>query len=85
MTPALAPMGVSQDNWPATVGMLTGILAKETVVGTLNALYGSLAEDAGRQMARRKPSTCGAASRRRSPPSPRTWPIWRIAPSIRSG
>ena len=46
MTPALAPMGISQDNWPATVGMLTGIFAKETVVGTLNALYGSLAEDA---------------------------------------
>ena len=47
ITPALAPMGITQDNWPATVGMLTGILAKETVVGTLNALYSSLAEDAG--------------------------------------
>jgi ferrous iron transport protein B len=46
ITPALAPMGISEDNWPATVGMLTGIFAKETVVGTLNALYGSLAEDA---------------------------------------
>ena len=45
ITPALAPMGISEDNWPATVGMLTGIFAKETVVGTLNALYGSLAED----------------------------------------
>ena len=45
LTPALAPMGISQDNWPATVGMLTGIFAKETVVGTLNALYGSLAEE----------------------------------------
>jgi len=46
ITPALAPMGISEDNWPATVGMLTGIFAKETVVGTLNALYGSLAGDA---------------------------------------
>jgi ferrous iron transport protein B len=45
LTPALAPMGISEDNWPAMVGMLTGILAKETVVGTLNALYGSLAEE----------------------------------------
>jgi ferrous iron transport protein B len=45
LTPALAPMGISEDNWPATVGMLTGILAKETVVGTLNVLYGSLAEE----------------------------------------
>ena len=47
MTPALTPMGISQDNWPATVGMLTGIFAKETVVGTLNALYGSLADGRG--------------------------------------
>ncbi len=42
ITPALAPMGITQDNWPATVGLLTGLLAKETVVGTLNALYGNL-------------------------------------------
>jgi len=39
MTPVFAPMGVSQDNWPATVGLLTGVMAKEVVVGTLNTLY----------------------------------------------
>lgn len=39
ITPLFAPMGISQDNWPATVGLLTGMLAKEVVVGTLNALY----------------------------------------------
>ncbi|WP_337996655.1 Fe(2+) transporter permease subunit FeoB [Oleispirillum naphthae] len=39
LTPVLAPMGVQQENWPATVGMFTGIFAKEAVVGTLNALY----------------------------------------------
>jgi ferrous iron transport protein B len=44
ITPVFTPMGVEQDNWPATVGIFTGILAKETVVGTLNALYGQ--EDA---------------------------------------
>ena len=32
-------MGVAQDNWPATVGLVTGLLAKEVVVGTLNTLY----------------------------------------------
>lgn len=42
LTPAFAPMGIEQDNWPATVGLAGGILAKEAVVGTLNALYGSL-------------------------------------------
>jgi ferrous iron transport protein B len=38
-TPIFAPMGIHQDNWPATVGLITGVLAKEVVVGTLNALY----------------------------------------------
>ena len=44
LTPVLAPMGVQDDNWPATVGMFTGIFAKEAVVGTLNALYSGVAE-----------------------------------------
>lgn len=39
LTPVFAPMGIHQDNWPATVGLVTGILAKEVVVGTLNTLY----------------------------------------------
>jgi len=39
LTPAFKPMGIEQDNWPATVGIFTGVLAKEAVVGTLNALY----------------------------------------------
>lgn len=39
VTPAFAPMGVQEDNWPATVGIVTGIFAKEAVVGTLNSLY----------------------------------------------
>jgi ferrous iron transport protein B len=43
MTPVLSPMGISEDNWPATVGVFTGILAKETVVGTLDALYSNIA------------------------------------------
>ena len=39
ITPFFAPMGVEQHNWPATVGIVTGIFAKEAVVGTLNSLY----------------------------------------------
>ena len=39
ITPVLKPMGISEDNWQATVGLLTGTLAKEVVVGTLNTLY----------------------------------------------
>ena len=39
LTPIFSPMGIQADNWPATVGLLTGMLAKEVVIGTLNALY----------------------------------------------
>lgn len=39
LTPLLAPMGVHADNWQATVGLVTGAMAKEVVVGTLNTLY----------------------------------------------
>jgi ferrous iron transport protein B len=39
ITPVFAPMGVTQENWPATVGIFTGIFAKEAVVGTLDAMY----------------------------------------------
>ena len=39
MTPAFSPLGITQDNWPATVGLITGVLAKEVVIGSLNTLY----------------------------------------------
>jgi ferrous iron transport protein B len=39
ITPMLAPMGIHADNWQATVGLVTGAMAKEVVVGTLNTLY----------------------------------------------
>ncbi len=41
-TPAFGPMGIEEENWPATVGVLSGILAKEVVVGSLDAVYGDL-------------------------------------------
>ena len=39
ITPIFSPMGIEEENWPATVGIFTGIFAKEVVVGTLDALY----------------------------------------------
>ena len=39
LTPMFIPMGVGEDNWPATVGLFTGLFAKEVVVGTLDTLY----------------------------------------------
>ena len=46
ITPVFTPLGLHEDNWPATVGLFTGLFAKEAVVGTLDALYaGSESEE----------------------------------------
>ncbi len=51
ITPLFAPIGIEQDNWAATVGIFTGVLAKEAVVGTLDTIYSKIAaEDAGNQV-----------------------------------
>ena len=42
IVPVFKPMGVSEENWPAAVGVFTGILAKEAVVGTLDSLYSGI-------------------------------------------
>ncbi|MDQ1362210.1 MAG: ferrous iron transport protein [Pseudomonadota bacterium] len=46
ITPVFAPMGIEEDNWPATVGIFTGLLAKEVVVGTLDAIYSQIDQTA---------------------------------------
>ncbi len=50
ISPVFSPMGLERENWPATVGLFTGLFAKEAVVGTLNVLYspaeGSVADAA---------------------------------------
>jgi ferrous iron transport protein B len=40
--PVFEPMGISKENWPASVALFTGLFAKEAIVGTLNSLYASL-------------------------------------------
>jgi len=54
-TPLFAPMGIREDNWPAVLGIFSGILAKEVIVGTLDSLYGRLAEEAQRSKAEAPP------------------------------
>ncbi len=39
ITPVFEPFGVEEDNWPASVSLFTGLLAKEAVIGTMNSLY----------------------------------------------
>ena len=46
ITPVLRPLGVTEENWPATVGIFTGVFAKEAVVGTLDALYNGIDQQA---------------------------------------
>jgi ferrous iron transport protein B len=43
IAPVFSPFGLDRQNWPAAVGIFTGVLAKEAVVGTLDALYSELA------------------------------------------
>ncbi len=43
LIPVFEPMGIREDNWPAAVGLFTGLFAKEVVVGTLDALYSQMA------------------------------------------
>jgi ferrous iron transport protein B len=42
ITPVFSPMGLEKENWPATVGIFTGLFAKEAVVGTLDAMYAQM-------------------------------------------
>ncbi|MBK6286439.1 MAG: Fe(2+) transporter permease subunit FeoB [Pseudomonadales bacterium] len=47
ITPLFAPIGITEENWPATVGIFSGVFAKEVVVGTLDALYTNMAREPG--------------------------------------
>ena len=42
ITPVFEPIGVEKDNWPASVSIFTGLFAKESVIGTMNGLYGQI-------------------------------------------
>jgi ferrous iron transporter FeoB len=39
ITPILAPMGIHEEQWPATVALLTGTLHKVVIVSTLQSIY----------------------------------------------
>jgi ferrous iron transport protein B len=54
LVPVFRPFGMQDDNWPAAVGLFTGIFAKEAVVGTLDNLYAAMdaksaAQEAGEE------------------------------------
>lgn len=45
VTPLFSSFGIEKENWPAAVGLFTGLFAKEVVVGTINSLYSQAAEE----------------------------------------
>lgn len=62
ITPVFSPMGIEEDNWPATVGIFTGIFAKEAVVGTLNSLYSANSSEAAEQASEETPENTAGSS-----------------------
>ena len=41
ISPVFHPIGIEKNNWEASVALITGIVAKEIIIGTLNTLYKS--------------------------------------------
>lgn len=44
VTPIFSSFGIREENWPASVGLFTGLFAKEVIVGTVNSLYSTVSE-----------------------------------------
>jgi len=42
LVPIFSPMGMTPDNWPAAVGLVSGLFAKEAVIGTLDSVYSQI-------------------------------------------
>ena len=55
ITPLFTPMGMDEANWPAAVGIFTGIFAKEVVVGTLDTLYSQMGKELSGELAEDEP------------------------------
>lgn len=45
ITPVLQPMGIKRDNWQSSVALISGLFAKEAIVGTLQGLYQNSEEE----------------------------------------
>ena len=41
ISPIFSPIGIEKNNWEASVALITGIVDKEVIIGTLNTLYKS--------------------------------------------
>ncbi len=46
-TPLFRPKGMAAGNWEASVALISGLFAKEAIVGTLQGLYPAAADISG--------------------------------------
>ena len=62
ITPIFEPFGVEANNWPASVSLFTGLLAKEAVIGTMNSLYSMAGPGDAAEVASRHPEQSEGSS-----------------------
>ena len=62
ITPIFEPFGVESNNWPASVSLFTGLLAKEAVIGTMNSLYSMAGPGDAAEVASRHPEQSDGSS-----------------------
>jgi ferrous iron transport protein B len=48
-TPVFSPMGISENNWQASVSLFSGLFAKESIVGVMSTLYSQNAAATGEE------------------------------------
>jgi len=49
ITPVFLPMGISENNWQASVSLFSGLFAKESIVGVMSTLYSQDAAATGEE------------------------------------
>ena len=76
ITPIFEPFGVESNNWPASVSLFTGLLAKEAVIGTMNSLYSMAGPGDAAEVASRHPEQSeGSSEVSTEAPAPAAEPV----------
>ena len=76
ITPVFEPFGVESNNWPASVSLFTGLLAKEAVIGTMNSLYSMAGPGDAAEVASRHPEQSeGSSEVSTEAPAPAAEPV----------
>lgn len=76
ITPIFEPFGVEANNWPASVSLFTGLLAKEAVIGTMNSLYSMAGPGDAAEVASRHPEQSeGSSEVSTASPAPAAEPV----------